>query len=216
MNDNSTWILLYSKFSSACNSLKDLISSVSLPFELLSVCIDNKQVRTRILNAKDFSIQYVPCIIHIDEKSGVADQYEGEKSFELIQYIKSEQEEQQRLRQEEQRRLKEQEDEQQRLQQEEQQRVQEEQKHTTTPSTSSISDLLDITGAQNMERYVKKKPSAKEMVESIMKERSQLDRETTNLPAVTDIAPSTTPIEQKKTGQPVNISIALADARGRD
>lgn len=87
--DSTLWILIYSKFSPACNDLFSLIKhfSIQTPFKLLE--IDNKDIRKKILSDKQFSIKTVPCIISLTS-TGVASQYEGPKAFELIHAMKPE------------------------------------------------------------------------------------------------------------------------------
>jgi hypothetical protein len=51
------------------------------------ICIDDKDMRNRIMNNKDFNIKYVPTILQIDQMTGVVSQYEADKAFELISGI---------------------------------------------------------------------------------------------------------------------------------
>uniref|UniRef100_A0A6C0KU69 Thioredoxin domain-containing protein n=1 Tax=viral metagenome TaxID=1070528 RepID=A0A6C0KU69_9ZZZZ len=89
--DATLWIVIYSKFSQACNDLFSFIQKykITTPFKLLE--IDNKDIRRRILSDKRFSIKSVPCIISISS-TGVASQYEGPKAFELLNAMKPEEE----------------------------------------------------------------------------------------------------------------------------
>jgi len=81
---NSTlWILLYSKFSPACKSLLDFIKQTPLDVSFKLLEIDNKEIRSRVLNDQRFSIKNVPTIVSISS-SGIANQYEGEKAYELV------------------------------------------------------------------------------------------------------------------------------------
>ena len=84
---DSLWLLLYSKFSPACGELIDIINSNNLKISLETLCIDNKDVRKRILSSKKFNIEHVPCILHIIKSTGVVEQYEGEKSFNLVETL---------------------------------------------------------------------------------------------------------------------------------
>lgn len=85
--DQKIWILIYSKFSNASKNIYKLIESVTLPFRLTPFCIDNIKNRKAIQQSDTFKIDKVPCIICIDRVSGVADQYDGEKAFELIEHF---------------------------------------------------------------------------------------------------------------------------------
>ena len=81
---DTLWILVYSKFSNSSQTLLSMIdkSNINTPFQLLN--IDNKEIRSKLLNDQRFKIKYVPCIIRIDSH-GVAYQYEGEKAFNVVQ-----------------------------------------------------------------------------------------------------------------------------------
>ena len=81
---DTLWILVYSKFSNSSQTLLNIIekSNINTPFQLLN--IDNKEIRSKLLNDQRFKIKYVPCIIRIDS-NGVAYQYEGEKAFNVVQ-----------------------------------------------------------------------------------------------------------------------------------
>ena len=81
---DSLWLLLYSKFSPACTELINIIKSNNTGITLESVCVDNIEVRRRLARSKKFNIEHVPCILHINKSSGIAEQYEGERSFSLI------------------------------------------------------------------------------------------------------------------------------------
>ena len=78
------WVFLYSNFSPKCKELVEIISNndIASPFTML--CIDDKNLRERVKNSKDFVIKYVPCILNVDSTTGIASQYEGDKAFELI------------------------------------------------------------------------------------------------------------------------------------
>jgi hypothetical protein len=76
-------ILLYSKYSSNCKKLFDILKNNETNLSLSAVCIDNNKIRKRILNDKIFMVKEVPTIINIYE-NGAAEKYEGTKSFDLI------------------------------------------------------------------------------------------------------------------------------------
>jgi hypothetical protein len=82
---NSTvWVIIYSKYSPASNSLLDLITSSNIDVNFQGICIDNKEIRRYVQNSTKFNIQSVPCILHIDKFSGIVQQYEGQKAFEIV------------------------------------------------------------------------------------------------------------------------------------
>ena len=78
------WVLIYSKFSKSCQELLTILdqNDVGIDFNLLS--IDDKSMRNRILKDTRFNIQFVPCILNVNQLSGVVSQYEANKAFELI------------------------------------------------------------------------------------------------------------------------------------
>lgn len=86
--ENPTSILLYSKYSSNCQEISNLIngSPVPLPFKFL--CTDNKEVRQRITDNKKIDVNYVPCILNV-YPNGAVEQYEGPKAFDVVKSILS-------------------------------------------------------------------------------------------------------------------------------
>lgn len=83
MTQNHINILLYSKFSTASRKLVELIENNNIDdFNLL--CIDNKKVRERITKSKKLNIKEVPCIITLNQITGLAESYEGNRAFHLI------------------------------------------------------------------------------------------------------------------------------------
>jgi hypothetical protein len=81
------WVFIYSKFSSRCNQLIELISSNDIDIQFTMLCIDDKSMRNRIINNKDLNVQYVPCILQINQLTGVVSKYEADKAFELVYSI---------------------------------------------------------------------------------------------------------------------------------
>lgn len=83
------WVLIYSKFSKSCHEILTLIdqNDIGIDFNLLS--IDDATMRERIMKDDRFSIKFVPCILIINQLSGIINQYETDKAFELVyNYIK--------------------------------------------------------------------------------------------------------------------------------
>jgi hypothetical protein len=74
-------ICLYSKFSQNSTKFLDLSKSYNLPLEY--VCIDNKNIRNRIIKNKKILIYSVPCLLFIYD-NGVLEKYEGYNAFEWI------------------------------------------------------------------------------------------------------------------------------------
>ena len=74
-------ILLFSKYSPQCKKFIDMISNSGVNFSnLKSVCIDNEQVRKRVLSNKQFNIKIVPSVLLI-YSNGNVETYEGVNAF---------------------------------------------------------------------------------------------------------------------------------------
>lgn len=109
-------VLLYSQYSPNSKRFLDMIKNAPIDFAasigLSSLCIDNTDVRERILKSKNIEIVSVPCVLIIYPDGGV-EKYDGSNAFkwaeEVIQQSPEFQEvlaqEQARLQTEEQARL---------------------------------------------------------------------------------------------------------------
>jgi hypothetical protein len=85
-------ILLYSKYSSKCKSIIDMLSIIQLEtINLTMLCIDNEDIRIRIRNSNNIKIDTVPCILTIFPDGGV-EKYDKNSVFnwveEIIQKVK--------------------------------------------------------------------------------------------------------------------------------
>jgi hypothetical protein len=87
----NSWVIIYSKFSTASTELVSLIEGSNIQIEFQGLCIDNKEIKKIIQKSTKFSIKYVPCILNIDKFTGIVQQYEGIKAFELINSLIPEQ-----------------------------------------------------------------------------------------------------------------------------
>lgn len=206
--ENNVWILFYSKFSKACDQLVQRMGNVHIPFEILPVCVDSEVTRKRIRESK-FNINFIPCLINIDRNTGVAEQYEGEKSFELIEIFESKQEEErQRIE----------------MQNEIESKLEHEQKVESETIGVTPLDVIDTerpdmnSGRTNADNgAIKQRVSAKSTVDSILRERAKMDNELSNTQHTKiEIVPDTKPMDVKKTGSPIDIASALAAAQGRE
>lgn len=79
-------VLLYSKYSNNCKNLTTMITDNNVQIPLQYVCIDNKDVRKRIMDSTKIKIRFVPCILNVF-KNGVVELYEGTQAFVLIKNI---------------------------------------------------------------------------------------------------------------------------------
>lgn len=77
-------VLLYSKYSSASKKLMDFIRSSGVDFtslmSLQPVCIDNEEIRKRILKNEQIDITSVPCVLIIYPDGGI-EKYDGAHVF---------------------------------------------------------------------------------------------------------------------------------------
>ena len=82
--DSNVHVLLYSKFSQACRKFIDTMENIPLFKDNVTLlCVDNKDVRNRILSNSKLNIKEVPCIIRIYD-SGYTEIFEGNRSFEVL------------------------------------------------------------------------------------------------------------------------------------
>lgn len=92
-------VLLYSKFSAPCKQLDDIMVQSRIDFStvcaLERVCIDNKEVRQRILanssndssSSSGLRVDYVPCILGINKRTSTIEKYDRKEAFEWVQDI---------------------------------------------------------------------------------------------------------------------------------
>ena len=77
-------VCFYSKFSPHCKTFLNLLQEID--HFVKKICVDNYQVRDRILKNSKISIQKVPCILII-KPNGIIEKYEGNDAFEWINQI---------------------------------------------------------------------------------------------------------------------------------
>lgn len=86
--ENYYTVLLYSKYSEFSKNLIKQIENSSFDFvnkkNLSTVCIDNDEIRSRILASNNMDIKNVPCILIIYE-DGVVEKYEGDDAFKWVE-----------------------------------------------------------------------------------------------------------------------------------
>lgn len=83
------YILLYSKYSHQCKKYMNMINQSAdfvSKIDLKTVCIDNEEVRKRIVNSKKIGITSVPCILVVYKDGGV-EKYEGGTAFEWAEEL---------------------------------------------------------------------------------------------------------------------------------
>ena len=82
--------LLYSKYSKHCTDLINRIDLSNIDFtketKLLPVCIDNDEIRKKIISSTNIEIHSVPTVLIIYEDGGV-EKYEGEDAFSWVEDI---------------------------------------------------------------------------------------------------------------------------------
>lgn len=75
-------VYLYSKFSNYCNNFSKLLSENGIEF-VTPVCVDNKEVRNKILSSSSLQINIVPCLLFV-YSTGHVEKYEGEGCFKWL------------------------------------------------------------------------------------------------------------------------------------
>jgi hypothetical protein len=84
-DDNVINIVVYSKFSQASTKLIGMIDkNPPLKQNTHLLCIDNEEVRKRIIKSQKLNIKHVPCIMRLQENTGYVESFEGEKAFSLV------------------------------------------------------------------------------------------------------------------------------------
>ncbi len=105
MDDNIINVLVYSKFSQASTKLIGMIDkNPPLKQNTHLLCIDNEEVRKRVVKSQKLNIKHVPCIMRLHESNGYVESFEGEKAFSLvntyyIEYLERQQSQQQTYQQ---------------------------------------------------------------------------------------------------------------------
>ena len=102
-------VLLYSKYSPSSNKITGIIQQYSTVFtenfNIKLLCIDNENIRKRILSSKKITISSVPCILIIYNDGGV-EKYENDDAFtwvnDIVQGIIAQQQQQLQLQQQQQ------------------------------------------------------------------------------------------------------------------
>jgi hypothetical protein len=83
-------VLLYSKYSANSKQLMDVMNSSKVDFlkstGLQNLCVDNEEVRNRIIQNKQINITSVPCILVIFP-DGIIEKYEGLHTFKWVEEI---------------------------------------------------------------------------------------------------------------------------------
>lgn len=83
-------VLMYSKYSATSKKLMDFIQSSGVDFttilSLQLVCIDNDEIRNRILQNDQIDITSVPCLLIIYPDGGI-EKYDGPRIFEWTEEI---------------------------------------------------------------------------------------------------------------------------------
>lgn len=88
--DTQYSVLLYSKYSSNCKRLIDMMKRTNINFneilKLKLLCIDNNEIRERITQDTKIDITIVPCILYVYSNGGI-EKYDGSYVFDLINNI---------------------------------------------------------------------------------------------------------------------------------
>jgi hypothetical protein len=77
------YAVLYSKYSQASQRFLALLENVP-KLQCTLLCIDNRQVRQRVMNNPKLPVQEVPCVIRIFADTGYTELFEGDQAFALV------------------------------------------------------------------------------------------------------------------------------------
>lgn len=85
MDGLQMYAVLYSKFSQASQRFLALLENIpKLRTQATLLCIDNRQVRQRVMSNPKLPVQEVPCVIRIFADTGYTELFEGEQAFALV------------------------------------------------------------------------------------------------------------------------------------
>lgn len=87
-------VLFWSKYSNNCKKILELMNAHN--FNIENVCVDNKDIRSRILNDKRIKLSKVPTILTLYD-TGVIEKYEGNRAFDLFNNVFNEMQKKQKL-----------------------------------------------------------------------------------------------------------------------
>jgi len=178
-DDNVINVVVYSKFSQASTKLIGMIDkNPPLKQNTHLLCIDNEEVRKRIVKSQKLNIKHVPCIMRLHESNGYVESFEGEKAFSLvntyyIEYLERQQSQQQSYQQAQTQPLQQSQQPQQSYQQPQQSYQQEPPRGN---STTPLGNLMELTDDDT--------PTQNNSLNTYLHIPSQLDGQNTNMPTV--------------------------------
>jgi hypothetical protein len=83
LDDSHVTVVMYSKFSSSCTNFLEILAKVPT-FKHTLLCIDNEDVRKRVLSQSKLNVTEVPCIFRIYERTGYVETFEGDRAFTIL------------------------------------------------------------------------------------------------------------------------------------
>lgn len=83
--DSQLSVVLYSKYSKASNNFIDMLRQGGID-SIKMVCVDNADIKKRIMSDKKIEIISVPCVLVISE-SGTIEKYDGSTAFEWAKQL---------------------------------------------------------------------------------------------------------------------------------
>ena len=83
LDDAHVTVIMYSKFSPACTSFLEILSKVPT-FKHTLLCVDNEEIRKRVLSDSKLTISEIPCLFRIYERTGYVESFEGERAFTIL------------------------------------------------------------------------------------------------------------------------------------
>jgi hypothetical protein len=83
--DSHINVVFYSKFSEVCNKFIGILNTIpSLRESTILVCVDNKEVRERIMGEGRYRISIVPCLMQIYDQNDHVETFQGERAFDVL------------------------------------------------------------------------------------------------------------------------------------
>jgi type II secretory pathway pseudopilin PulG len=164
-------VLLYSKYSPSSNKITGIIQQYSTVFtenfNIKLLCIDNENIRKRILSSKKITISSVPCILIIYNDGGV-EKYENDDAFtwvnDIVQGVIAQQQQQ--------------------LQSQQQQQLQLQQQQLLMQQQTPNEELIDENNEE--EEYIPPPPVKKQQVKKQAK-KQPVKKPTSNKTLIEDL-----------------------------
>jgi hypothetical protein len=82
-NESHMTVIMYSKFSKSCSMMLELLDKIP-SFKHTLLCVDNEDIRKRVISDSKLTITEVPCLFRIYDQTGYVESFEGERAFAIV------------------------------------------------------------------------------------------------------------------------------------